>query len=148
MEHSTIIDSLIIQFEEQRKSILDMIDKLESIKEKIDILIPDSLDKRYIRFFEEKVKTITNLFTTLLEMRKEISKNLREEIEIRRKITMKDDDFDLDKSFDIRKIANTIDDFRKRRDGIKEKLEKSIQNSMGVNRDDIKIPGINSPIDK
>lgn len=148
MEHSTIIDSLIVQFEEQRKSILDMIDKLESIKEKIDILIPDSLDKRYIRFFEEKVKTITNLFTTLLEMRKEISKNLREEIEIRRKITMKDDDFDLDKSFDIRKIANTIDDFRKRRDGIKEKLEKSIQNSMGVNRDDIKIPGINSPIDK
>jgi len=146
MEHLPIIEKLIVQFEDQRTAILQMIDQLESIKQKIDILIPDSLDKRYIRFFEEKVKTITNLFTTLLEMRKEISKNLKEEIEIRRKIVMKEDNFDFESAIDVRKIAEKIESFKHKRDVVKEKLEKSIEKSMA--KEDIEIPGINVPLNK
>jgi len=146
MEHMSIIEKLIVQFEDQRTAIIDMIDQLESIKQKIDILIPDTLDKRYLRFFEEKVKTITNLFTTLLEMRKEISKNLKEEIEIRRKIVMKESDFDFESTIDVRKIADKIESFRKKRDDIKIKLDKSIEKSM--EKKDIEIPGINVPLNK
>jgi hypothetical protein len=146
MEHMTIIEKLIIQFEDQRIAIIDMISQLETIKQKIDLLIPDTLDKRYLRFFEEKVKTITNLFTTLLEMRKEISKNLKEEIEIRRKIVMKEDNFDFESSIDVRKIAEKIEDFKKKRDNIKIKLDKSIEKSM--TKEDIEIPGINVPLNK
>lgn len=146
MEHLPIIEKLIVQFEDQRTAILEMINQLETIKEKIDILIPDSLDKRYLRFFEEKVKTITNLFTTLLEMRKEISKNLKEEIEIRRKIVMKEDDFDFESSIDVRKIAEKIETFKKKREDIKIKLDKSIEKSM--TKEDIEIPGINVPLNK
>lgn len=146
MEHLPIIEKLILQFEDQRKAILQMIDQLEDIKKKIDVLIPDTLDKRYIRFFEEKVKTITNLFTTLLEMRKEISKNLKEEIEIRRKIVMKEDNFDFESSIDVRKIAEKIEQFKHKRDVVKEKLEKSIEKSM--TKEDIEIPGINVPLNK
>jgi len=146
MEHLNIIEELIVQFEAQRKAILEMIGQLETIKQKIDILIPDTLDKRYLRFFEEKVKTITNLFTTLLEMRKEISKNLKEEIEIRRKIVMKETDFDFESTIDVRKIADTIENFKKKRDDIKEKLDKSIEKSM--TKDGVEIPGINAPLNK
>jgi hypothetical protein len=146
MEHMTIIEKLIIQFEDQRTAILEMIGQLESIKEKIDLLIPDTLDKRYLRFFEEKVKTITNLFTTLLEMRKEISKNLKEEIEIRRKIVMKESDYDFESTIDVRKIADKIEDFKKKRDVMKDKLDKSIEKSM--TKDGVEIPGINAPLNK
>jgi len=146
MEHLNIIEKLIVQFEDQRKAILEMIEQLETIKQKIDILIPDTLDKRYLRFFEEKVKTITNLFTTLLEMRKEISKNLKEEIEIRRKIVMKETDFDFESAIDVRKIADRIELFKKKRDDIKEKLGRSIETSMA--KDGVEIPGINVPLSK
>jgi len=146
MEHLTVIEQLIIQFEDQRKAILQMIDQLETIKQKIDLLIPDTLDKRYLRFFEEKVKTITNLFTTLLEMRKEITKNLKEEIEIRRKILMKETDFDFESTIDVRKIADKIESFKKKRDNIKEKLDKSIEKSM--TKGGVEIPGINAPLNK
>jgi hypothetical protein len=146
MEHMTVIEKLIVQFEDQRTAIIEMIEQLESIKKKIDILIPDTLDKRYLRFFEEKVKTITNLFTTLLEMRKEISKNLKEEIEIRRKIVMKETDYDFESTIDVRKIADTIENFKKKRDDIKLKLDKSIEKSM--EKEDIEIPGINAPLNK
>lgn len=146
MEHMTIIDQLIVQFEDQRKAILEMIDQLETIKQKIDLLIPDTLDKRYLRFFEEKVKTITNLFTTLLEMRKEITKNLKEEIEIRRKIVMKETDFDFESTIDVRKIADRIEVFKKKRKNIKEKLDISIEKSM--TKEGVEIPGINAPLNK
>ena len=146
MEHLNIIEKLIVQFEDQRNAIIDMIEQLETIKQKIDILIPDTLDKRYLRFFEEKVKTITNLFTTLLEMRKEISKNLKEEIEIRRKIVMKERDFDFESTIDVRKIAEQIETFKKKRDNMKDKLDKSIEKSMA--KKDIEIPGINAPLNK
>ena len=142
----TIIDQLIVQFEDQRKAILEMIDQLETIKQKIDLLIPDTLDKRYLRFFEEKVKTITNLFTTLLEMRKEITKNLKEEIEIRRKIIMKETDFDFESTIDVRKIADKIETFKKKRKNIKEKLDISIEKSM--TKEGVEIPGINAPLNK
>jgi len=99
---------LIGEFVQQRIAIKEMIIELEKIKEKIDSLFEKSLDKRYVRFFEEKVKTMTELFKVILDMRKEIIKNTKDEFELRRKIFADGDD-DFDKLIDIRKIAERIE---------------------------------------
>ena len=77
------IESLLVEFGSHRDAIKDMIVDLEKMREKIDTLIPENLDARYMRFFEEKVKTITQFFNSLLEMRKEIAKSAKDEIDIR-----------------------------------------------------------------
>ena len=82
-----IINDLLLEFQEHRDSIREMINDLEEIKANVDRLIPKKLDARYARFFEEKVKSVTELFKTLLEMRKEIQKSLKEEIDLIFRIT-------------------------------------------------------------
>jgi hypothetical protein len=116
-EKQNIIDELLAQFKEQRVAILDMIVDLEKIKANIDKLIPESLDSRYVRFFEEKVKTVTEVFKTLLDMRKEIQKSLKEELDIRRKINATGgDNDDVESYLDIRKLAAKVEQFKDARD--------------------------------
>ena len=64
------IDFLLKEYDDHRDAIKSMIADLEKIRVRVDTLIPDNLDARYMRFFEEKVKSITALFNSLLEMRK------------------------------------------------------------------------------
>ena len=134
------IEQLLSEFKEHRDEIKKMISSLEDIKAKIDKLIPDTLDRRVLRFFEEKVKTVTNLFSTLLEMRKEIQKSVKDELEIRRKIKITEDDESWKDSLDIRDIADRIQDFSKKREDFKEDLEKS-EIPEGVD-----IPGVTSTL--
>ena len=130
-----IYENLINEFLEQRSAIKLMIGDLEKFKARIDTILPDSLDKRYIKFFEEKIKAVTELFKVILEMRKEIIKNTKDEFELRRKLnTSNDDDSDLDGIFDIKKIAERVDKLRKE----KEKLEQTIN----VNKDVEDVPEI------
>ena len=108
------INELLSQFEEHRKAIHEMIQHVEKIKSKIDKLIPDKLDARYIRYFEEKVKSITGLFNTILDMRKEIAKSVKDEIELRRKIDSVDDlNKRLEELLDVRSLIAEVDNFKK-----------------------------------
>lgn len=134
------IEELLAEFKDHRNEIKKMIVSLEVIREKIDTLIPDTLDRRILRFFEEKVKTITNLFTTLLEMRKEIQKSVKDELEIRRKIKVSDEDESWKDNLDLREIAEKIEDFKGKRQNFKKELEKS-ETPEGV-----EIPGITSTL--
>ncbi len=118
---SNISDELLGEIKEQREALKLMIVDLELIKNKIDKLFPESLDKRFIRFFEEKVKTATGIFNSILDMRKEITKSLKDEIEIRRKLTGGiDEDFD---NIDIHKLASKIEKLNKTKDKLKEKVK-------------------------
>ena len=118
---SNISDELLDEIKEQREALKLMIVDLELIKNKIDKLFPESLDKRFIRFFEEKVKTATGIFNSILDMRKEITKSLKDEIEIRRKLTGGiDEDFD---NIDIHKLASKIEKLNKTKDKLKEKVK-------------------------
>jgi hypothetical protein len=87
MEESNVHDDIIIEllkeFNIHRIEINKMINELEDIRGKVDTLIPTSLDARFMRFFEEKIKSITGLFNSLLDMRKEIAKSIKDEIDIR-----------------------------------------------------------------
>lgn len=145
-EQEQKIENLLKEFEDHRKSIKIMIDDLEKIKIHIDKILPNSLDARYIRFFEEKVKTITALFTSLLEMRKEIAKSVKDEIEIRRKIDNKQQEFDPSELLDVRKMAEQIGKFQSESKQIKEKVNrKSLKEQ--IKEQNIEIPGVNIDVD-
>jgi hypothetical protein len=111
-EKEQIIKTLVEEFKENREALKFLIKDLESLKSKIDSIFPENLDKRYMRFFEEKVKAATQLFSAILEIRKEISKGLKTEIEMRNKIDLDDDSVgDLVSSADIRNLATRVEKF-------------------------------------
>lgn len=139
-EQQEKINSLLTEYDDHRAAIKGMINDLEKIREKIDILIPDSLDNRYIRFFEEKVKSMTGLFSTLLEMRKEIAKSVKDEIDIRRRIKTEDELIDLEDMLDVRSMAAKVEQFK---DETKKIQKKRLQVIKDQTIDEgIEIPGL------
>jgi len=124
-----IIDQLLDQFSQHRDAILNMISDLETIKEKVDTIIPDTMDRRYTRYFEEKVKSVTDFFSTMLDMRKEITKSLKDEIELRRKIVIKEGSIALDELIDVRSMADKVEQFQKIVDENKKKQYQTINKS-------------------
>lgn len=118
---------LIDEFIQQRNAIKEMIVDLEKIKSRIESLFPESIDKRYVRFFEEKVKSMTELFRIILDMRKEIVKNTKDEFELRRKISGDDGSGDFDSIFDIKKIAERVERLSSQKITIEQIHEKEIE---------------------
>jgi hypothetical protein len=105
------VDALLKEYEDQRIALKLMIDDLEKIKAKVDTILPERLDNRFVRFFEEKIKTISQLFQIVLEIRKEIMKSVKDEVEIRTKVTIGDD---LEESLDdIRGLAKRVENLQK-----------------------------------
>jgi hypothetical protein len=113
-----LIDELLKQFQEHRDAIKVMIEDLERLKVRIDTLIPASLDARYIRFFEEKIKAVTALFNALLDMRKEIASTLKTEIELRRKLGI-ESEFDIEGMIDIRKLSRKVEEFKEQKENLR-----------------------------
>ena len=110
MESIDRVEQLLKEFAEQREALTNMVSELEALKSKIDRLFPETLDKRYARFFEEKVKSATELFKAVLDIRKEIIKSLKDEIELRKKFEIRvDSDEDLEKFVDVRSLARKIE---------------------------------------
>ena len=91
-----------------------MIVDLEKIQAKVDSIFPETMDKRFIRIFEEKVKAATGLFGALLDMRKEIARSVKDEIEARRRLDGGDGDSKLEDILDVRKIARKVELFQKK----------------------------------
>lgn len=145
LDNKEKIDFLLKEFDDHRDALKAMIKDLEEIREKIDNLIPTSLDHRYMRFFEEKVKSITGLFNSLLEMRKEITKSVKDEIEIRRKIRDEDELIDIEDMVDVRQMVTKIEDFQKKAKQIQEKRIK--ENKEQTIDETIDIPGITSRVE-
>lgn len=122
-----IIFELLMEFKVHRDAVMKMIGDLEEIKANVDRIIPAKLDARYARFFEEKVKSVTELFKTLLEMRKEIQKSLKEEIDLRRKVNVVDAEQDIDKVIDIRGLADKVQTFQDKRSKMREETREKAQ---------------------
>lgn len=101
------IEELIIEFEKNRNSLFDMIKDIEKYKEKLEIVFPEKFDNRYKKFFEEKIKAITAFFNSLLDVRKEINKSLKDEVDMKRKLEKVDEDFE--KDINIRELVSKIE---------------------------------------
>ena len=92
-----------------RDKLENYVNELETLKQKVDELFPNSKgvqDYRSKWVFEEKVKTATSFFDSLLKLRQEINKTIKDEIELRRKVSGKDGDEETD---DIRGLAEAIE---------------------------------------
>jgi len=143
MDNQEHIEDLLVAFSEQRDEIKTMLDELEELKRNIDALFPKSMDKRHRIYFEEKVKAATSFFNVLLDMRKEIIRSIKDEIEMRRRIEIKDKSFDFEEYLDVRKMAEKVETFKEKTNKIKEKRN---QEGDEVIPEDVQIPGVNSPV--
>ena len=139
------VSSLLVIFEDNRKAIMDMIGDLEKLKDKLDTIFPETTDARHMRFFEEKVKAVSSFFNVLLDMRKEINKSIKDEIEVRRKTEGKDAEVNLEELLDIRQASRKIEDFQEATQKMKKKRASKIK-SMELPKD-VKVPGINAKVE-
>jgi len=128
------LNNLVEEFVEQRKALKEMILDLEQVKSKINKLFPESLDKRYINFFEEKMKSLSSLFGTILDVRKEIMKSVKTEFELRKilqEVDEKDtilDDIDMDEiEQTISKLKQTHEKQKKEREHLRHKGESHVK---------------------
>jgi len=122
-----VIDTLFTDFKEQREELKKMILDLESVKSKIESLFPDALTARNRFFFDEKVKTATALFSSFLEIRKEIIKSIKDEIDLRRRFELEERDMETSDD-EVRKLADRIEQLSGVKltmiEAFKEKVEK------------------------
>jgi len=123
-----IIAELLEGFKKQRVDLEKMIDDVEQIKEKIDTLFPDKIEKRFRNIFEEKVKAASSMFNVLLDIRKELIKSMRDEIEIRRRITLESTG-GMEDIIDVRDLATQVEKLNKKKlkvvENVKDKGEKN-----------------------
>ena len=117
-----IINELIDEIKQNRNELRKHIEDLESIKATIEKLFPSNLDARYMRFFEEKIKTTTSLFSSILQTRQEIHKSLKDEIELRSKYFKTGDGDDNDEIIshnDLRLLAERLEIIRGKKKEVK-----------------------------
>jgi hypothetical protein len=116
-----VIQELLEDFSIQRQALLQMVEDVEELKKNIDKLFPEKLNARYAKFFEDKVKTAVSMFNVLLDIRKELLKTTKDEIDIRRKITGKGD---LNELVDVRSLVKKMEKFDIKKETLKKKKEK------------------------
>jgi hypothetical protein len=116
-----IIQELLEDFSTQREALLQMVTDVEALKADIDKLFPEKMNVRYAKLFEEKIKTAVSMFNVLLDIRKELLKTTKDEIDIRRKVTGKGD---LNELIDVRKLASKIENMDKTKQKLKNKKAK------------------------
>jgi len=129
-EDNDAIYSLLDKFSESRASIQKMIDEIEEITTTVKQLFPDNFDVRYRLVFQERVKAVTELFKTLLDMRKEITKNIKDEIEIRRKVKSKNSLGNIEEMLNMNSIMEKIEDFQNNKMTKAKKIDKKMTKSI------------------
>lgn len=141
IEQELKINSLLVKFEKGREQLEEMIKEVEDIRKKLDKILPPGNDFRYLRLLEEKVKAITSFHNMILEIRKEIMRSIRDEIEMRRRLKEPDSGLkDLEEMLDVRRLAATVERFQ--RDQTK-RLDK-----FKLDRTEAKVDGIEIPEQK
>ena len=137
-----IIEKLLFEFKDQRDAVVVMISEIEQLKSDVDGIFPEKLDARFKMYFDDKLRAATEFFKVLLDMRKEITKSLKDEIEIRRKIENKDMSIDVEDLLDIRKLSDKVEDFKKQKEKLQKKRIEKPESIPG----DIDIPGVNAAV--
>jgi len=127
IDNENIISELLSEFKGHRNSLLKMIEEIEILKENINQLFPENLDKRYLMYFQEKVKAMTGVYNSLLDIRKEISKSLKDEIDLRRKTISKENDDNIEDFMDIKSIADKIKNFNKEKDSCEKNINQLLK---------------------
>lgn len=108
MDQPEKIPDLLKLLELTREKLEVYVYDLELLKDDVTKLFPDKIDYRNKWTMDERVKTTTGFYDSLLRMRQEIAKNIKDEIEIRRKLTSDEKNKDFEES-DIRRIVDILE---------------------------------------
>jgi hypothetical protein len=144
MEIEDKINDLLEEFKIQRDAIKDMVVDIEKMKTQVSLLFPETIDVRTRKFLEDKIKAMVGFYNVLLDMRKEISKSVKDELELRRRMT--DDEFDpddIDNLLDISEISKKIEAFQQQKDKIKHDRLNKHKGMAELDEKGIDVPGIN-----
>jgi hypothetical protein len=144
MQLDSIIQNLLNEFQLQRDEIKDMVIEIEKMRVQVGLLFPDVIDMRTRKFLEDKIKAMVGFYNVLLDMRKEISKSVKDELEFRRRLT--DDEIDLDdidELLDIGELSRTVEKFQEKKDKIKKKRIKDHKGIKELEEKGIDVPGLN-----
>ena len=114
---------LLQSLSESRDKLYEYSSDMESLKDKLFKLFPDSNDFRNRSMLDEKLKTAASFYSSLLGVRQEINKSIINEMDIRRKL--ENDDDDSKTTIDIRKVIEELDKkgFKRQIIGTKEKVK-------------------------
>lgn len=101
-------DELLEELTKNRKELDGMLETATEFRKKVDTIIPDNTDFRKRYLVEEKMKLITSIFSTELDLRKQKENSIKNEIELRRKLTGAEID-DEQKYNDAVKLAKALE---------------------------------------
>jgi len=144
MEIEDKINDLLNEFKTQRDAIKEMIEEIEKMRCQVALLFPDTIDARTRKFLEDKIKAMVGFYNVLLDMRKEVSKSVKDELELRRRMT--EDDFDpedIDNLLDISEISKKVEKFQQQKDKIKMDRLNKHKGMKELEEKGIEVPGIN-----
>jgi len=106
------IASLLTQFSESRDQLSQYMVQVDAIRNKVDAIFPTDTDFRNKFVLEEKIKAMSSFFSTLLNIRQEYNKSIKEEIEIRRKLVTNEQGKGKD-DIDMRELAGMVEEHMK-----------------------------------
>lgn len=144
MELDSIIVNLLDEFQLQRTAIKDMVVEIEQLRVQVSQLFPETIDMRTRKFLEDKIKAMVGFYNVLLDMRKEISKSVKDELEFRRRMT--DDEFDpedIDELLDISELSKKVEKFQQQKEELKVKRRGKHKGMEELTEKGIEVPGLN-----
>ena len=110
IEDKTKEQILLDEYSESRQKVKQYIVELEELKDGVKDIFPKEMSYRNKFLMEEKLKTMSHFFDSLLKMRQEVHKTLKEEIDMRRKFAGDDN---VTSEEDVRQIAMQMDEIRR-----------------------------------
>ena len=144
MQLEGLVEGLLNEFKSQRDQIVAMVEEVEGLRKQVALLFPESIDSRTRRFLEDKVKAMVAFYNVLLDMRKEISKSIKDELEVRRRLDDNDVDLDdIDSLLDIRELSKKVEKFGDDKTKLQKKRIDKQKGMDELEEKGIEVPGLN-----
>lgn len=144
MQLDELVEGLLAEFKTQRDQIKDMVAEVDQMRKDVNQLFPESVDARTRKFLEDKVKAMVGFYNVLLDMRKEISKSIKDELEVRRRLDSDDfDPEDIDSLLDIRELSKKVEKFAVDKTKIQNSRLKEQKGMKELEEKGIDVPGLN-----
>ena len=112
-------EQLLNELSKSRDELTEMISDVDKCKSTILGVAANTTDYRNRYSKEDRLKTITSFYGTLLALRQEYNRNIISEIELRRKLEKGDDG---EVELDIAKIAKQMEALSKKKESAIKKL--------------------------
>lgn len=103
------IKKLLEKYAQSREKIENYIKEVESLIKHTQNIFPKDLNFRNKYILDDKIKTFTGFYSTLLNLRKEVNQSLIKEIELRKKINEQEKDEEKITKEDLRTLVKDIE---------------------------------------